>query len=72
MEKQLLPPSVPLRNYGGGELNIVREIKVTLARLSFSVEATIQVHAGAPVYLLLGTDVQPQLGLVFLALRSNG
>ena len=53
-------------------MNIVHEIKVTIAGLSFSVEATIQMHAGAPVDLLLGTDVQPQLGLVFLALRSNG
>ena len=72
VEKRLLPPSVPLRKYGGGELNIVREIRVTLTRLTFSVEATVQVHAGAPVDLLLGTDVQLQLGLVLLAVQSDG
>ena len=33
--------------------------------------ATVQVYADAQVDLLLGTDVQPQLGLVLLALKSN-
>ena len=45
-----------LQNYGGGKVNLVREIEVTLKRASFKTKATIQVQAGALVDLLLGTD----------------
>ena len=52
----------------GGQL----EIKVTLKRASYVTEAVIQVHAGAPIDLLLGTDVQPRLGFMFLATDADG
>lgn len=50
----------------------MREITVNLVRGSYAVENLVQVHAGAPVDLLLGTDVHRQLGLVVLALRQDG
>ena len=52
VEKHLRPPSLPLKNYGGGEINQVREITVNLVRGSYAVESTVQVHTGAPVDML--------------------
>ena len=66
------PTTLSLQNYGGGEVNLVREIKVTIKRAAFTTDTTIQVQAGAPVDLLLGTNVQPRLGFVFLASGADG
>ena len=52
-----------LHNYGGDELNIVRQISINLACGSHSIVATVQVQASAPVALLIGTDVLPYLGV---------
>ena len=48
-----------LRSYGGDALDIVSRVKCKLARDNFSVEPSLQVQKGAPVHLLLGTDVLP-------------
>ena len=66
------PTTLSLQNYGGGEVNLVREMEVTIRRANFTINATIQVQAGAPVDLLLGTDVQPRLGFIFLASDADG
>ena len=66
VEERLKPTNLNLRNYGGEELNIVRQISVTLMREGHSVTATVQVQVAAPVPLLIGTDVLPQLGFQFL------
>lgn len=57
VEKRLKQPGVPLKNYGKGELNIVREIEVELSRQGHVIRAVAPVYAGAPVDVLLGTDV---------------
>ena len=58
VEKRLEPPSVTnLRSYGGGELKLARQIKVSLSRVGGkTIDAVLQVQSNAPVDLLgLGT-----------------
>ena len=71
VEDRLKPTSLNLRNYGGDELNIVRQISVSLTHGEHSVTATIQVQAAAPAPLLIGTDVLPQLGFQSLSKDHN-
>ncbi len=67
VEKRLEPPTVSLRNYSGTTLSIVKQIKVQISRDGFSsVEAMVRVQKDAPTKLLIGTDILPQLGFVFL------
>ena len=56
MELRLKPSTLDLQSYGGGRLNLVRQLTVTLSTPGHTVEAVIQVQSGAPVDLLLGTD----------------
>ena len=64
--KRLKKPSVTLHSYGGGELPILCEAVCVLSRGSFTVEAVLQVQRDAPVDMLLGTDIQPQLGFALV------
>ena len=66
VEQRFQVPEVPLKSYGGEELNLVGQTKVVLSRCNYSTEATIQVQKDAPVKLLIGTDMQPQLGFAFV------
>ena len=72
VEKRLEPPTLPLRSYGGNELNLVKQIQVTLSRAGFSVTSVVQVHGGALVDLLLGTDLLPHLGFSMVAKSPDG
>lgn len=63
MEERLKLTNLNLRNYDGDELNIVRQISVTLMREGHSVTATVQVQVEAPVPLLIRTDVLPQTAM---------
>ena len=47
---------------GGGEVNIIGQITVTLSHGDKECETTILVQKGASLSLLLGTDVLPSLG----------
>ena len=69
VNQTLQPTQVSLRNYGGGQLSVVRQIEAQLSRASLSVHATIQVQKDAPTKLLIGTDLLPKLG--FSLLRSD-
>lgn len=62
IKKRLSPSSMQLRGYGGEAIPIVKQGKVKLTRGSYSIEACLQVQSDAPTELLLGTDLQPQLG----------
>lgn len=66
VKSRLLPPTLILQNYGGGEIEIVRQLRATVAKGPRVVEALLQVQNGAPVDLLIGTDLQSQLGFAFL------
>ena len=70
--KQLKPTTVVLKNYSGDRLSLVRQIRVHLARSGFTMEAVIQVQKGAPASLLVGTDVLPQLGYLFVQSTMEG
>ena len=66
VKQRFRKPTVLLKNYGGGELNIVGEVECCLTRSNYTVKALLQVQKGAPVDLLLGTDT-----LVFLFYRRR-
>lgn len=55
-----------LQSYGGGEINTVRQMCATISRGTHSVEGLIQFQSGAPIDLLLGTDLLSRLGFLFL------
>ena len=61
-----------LQNYSGEKLRIVRQIRLTLAHSGFVTETLAQVQKGAPAKLLIGTDVLPQLGYLFVQNTMEG
>ena len=65
IKQRLQQPTVSLRSYGGGELNIISQVKCCVSRDDFVVETVLQVQREAPVDLLLGTDTLSKLGFVF-------
>lgn len=67
---RLEPPTVPLKSYDGHEINMIGQMSVNLATPGHSITAVIQVQKGAPVQLLLGTDLQASLG--FSLIKSTG
>ena len=67
VKKRLEPTSVALRNYGGGQLPVVRQIRATLSRAGRKVEAVVQVQKDAPAKLLLGTDLLAGLSFAFVS-----
>ena len=44
----------------------MRQVQTTTSRPGYKVEATIQVQRGAPARLLVGTDLLPRLGFLFV------
>ena len=72
VEKRLEPSMVALQNYGGDQLPLIRQIQVNLSKAGKQANAIIQVQHDAPVGLLLGTDVLPQLGFAMLESDPNG
>ena len=72
VEKWLEPTTVVLKNYSGDRLRVVRQIRIHLARSGFTMKAVIQVQKGAPASLLVGTDVLPQLGYLFVQSTMEG
>ena len=63
---RLQPTTVSLRSYGGGELAIVSQVQCRITREGYQVDTLLQVQKEAPVSLLLGTDVLPQLGFALI------
>jgi len=61
-----------LHNYGGDKLKVVRQLMVTISREGHTCTATVLVQKGAPLDLLLGIDLQTQLGFLFLQKKTNG
>ena len=72
VEKRLEPSMVALQNYGGDQLPLIRQIQVNLSKAGKQANTIIQVQHDAPVGLLLGTDVLPQLGFAMLESDPNG
>ena len=72
VKARLEPPSVNLQSYGGTRLNIVSQIRCHIARGQYSGQILVQLQRGAPIPLLIGTDVQPMLGFMFLQKSPDG
>lgn len=72
VKRRLKPPEITLRSYGGGGLDIVGQIQATLQCGSYRQTAVVLVQNGAPEDLLLGTDLQPQLGFRLSQARPDG
>ena len=72
VNKRLEPSTVVLHNYGGDQLNLVRQIKVTVSKAGRGVDTVVQVQRDAPVGLLLGTDLLSQLGFALLEANQDG
>ena len=70
--KKLMPTTVSLRSYGGNELEIVSQAVCHLERDGYQVKTALQVQKGAPVDLLLGTDVLSQLGFSLMQASKQG
>ena len=71
VKDRLETPTIKLRNYGGGELDIVSQMKAQISKGGNSLIGTVQVQKGAPVELLMGTDLQPQLGFFYFEPRQE-
>ena len=72
IEKQLEPPSIPLRSYGGQPLSIVGQVMVHIRRGDTSTRVKVHIQQGAPVCVLIRTDVLPKLGFVLLESSADG
>ena len=62
VESRSEPTSLILQNYSGDNLKIVRQIKIDMSRLGYSITAVVQVQKETPAKLLIGTDLLSQLG----------
>ena len=69
---RLEPPTMTLKSYTGGELNLIGQLQVQLTTISHVVDTVVQVQKDAPVDLLLGTDVQPALGFSLIQCDGSG
>ena len=69
---RLQPPTLTLQSYGGGEINVVRQLQAVVSKGSRVVDALVQVQKGAPIDLLLGADLLAQLGFEFLEPGTDG
>lgn len=71
VEQRLESPTVTLQNYT--ELPILRQIKVNISKPGFTaIAGLVQVQNEAPTKLLIGTDLLPQLGLLFIQTKQDG
>ena len=72
VEARLEPTPIALRSYGGGQLPVVRQVHVTLARTGHHVRAKVQVQRDAPAELLIGTDLLSELGFLLVRAEVDG
>ena len=57
IQKNFQEPTLPVNNYGGGDVNVVGQLLVTLQVENKECQATILVQTGAKVDLVLGTNL---------------
>ena len=71
VEQKMEPPTISFCSYGGQKQNILCQITVDIIHGDRKVAAKVQVQKGAPVALLIGTDLLPRLGFVLLESKSD-
>ena len=69
VKARLSPPKLTLQNYGGGDLDIIRQRTANISRENY---ATVLMQKDDPLDLLLGTDLHASLGFLLLETGSNG
>ena len=72
MRNRFQPPTITLRNYGGGELSIVGQITASVSCSGFHVDVLLQAQPNASVDFMVGTDLLPSLGFALLQLDERG
>ena len=72
VKSRLEPPSLTFYNYGGDEQKVVRQLMAIISREGHTCTATVLVQKDAPLDLLVGTDLQTQLGFLFLQKKTTG
>ena len=73
VQSKFQTPSIAVNNYGGGMVNIISQIPVSLKLGDKECHATILVQKGATLDLLLGTDLLTYLGFyVFQSCDKKG
>ena len=70
--QRIQKPTITLRGIGGDKLNVVGQAIATIGRENYSKTAVILVQLSTPVDILLGTDLQPCLGLLLLKTSQKG
>ena len=66
------PPQVSLKHYGGDRLDILAQVPLCITQGKYSVNTSVLVRKGAPSSVLLGTDVQSQLGFMHAVEVGSG
>ena len=72
VRNRLHPPTIKLNSYGGGELNVIKQLTAVLSRGNRQCRATVLVQKDAPLDFLLGTDLQAKLGFFVLQTETDG
>ena len=72
VKDRLKPPRMTVRNFGGGEVNVICQCNVSLAYGEHSCSATVLVQKGVSQGILLGTDVLKRLGFHVLIPDTKG
>ena len=71
-ESKLKTPSISIRNFGGGRVNVLSQVTVDINRGSYQCRATILVQKGSTIELLLGTDLLTKLGFDLVKTSQEG
>ena len=72
IKDKLQPPRMTVRNFGGGEVNVICQCAVSLAYGEHSCDATVLIQKGVSQGVLLGTDVLKKLGFRVLIPDTEG
>ena len=71
-QQRIQKPNITLRGVEGDRLNVVGQVTATIGRENYSKTAVILVQLSFSVDILLGTELQPCLGLLLLKTSQKG
>ena len=66
VKARLTPPTLTLKNYGGDELTIIRQVTVEISQDITPAESYSAGVKEPPLYVLVGTDLKAALGFLLL------
>ena len=65
-------PDVNLKNYGGQQIDFMAQIELSLSQGDREITKMVLVRKDAPNDLLMGTDIQPELGFSLVVTDTDG